>query len=645
MKRGFHIFIFALLIFCFSCNNPNKYVPEVNKGYIDLSGWDFNKDGIINLNGTWEFYWNKLYTPQDFKKDTLDSKPIYLKVPGIWNSLVVNSKNLPGNGFGTYRLKIKLNHAYINLGIKLLDFSSSYKLWINNNLVATNGNVSSVLSEISPKMLPQVKTFNVDSGQIELVVQVANNLHHKGGMWERIQIGTQEQIIREREQSIIFTMFLAGAVFILFIYHLWIFFFRRNEKAALWFGILCFFVLIRALMINERIIYYFFPDFSLNIGYRIEYLTIFSLLPLFFALYFFYLFEISISKPALKIISGISFIEVIIILFFPTQFYTSLVLVFQTILYAEFIYFFILTFNQIANRKQGARLLLISWIALLISGLNDILYLNLIINSTQISHYAFFIFLVAQAYILSYKIAEAFNTIEDLSVNLENKVEERTRELGDEKKKSDNLLLNILPAEVANELKQKGRINAKTYSMVTVMFGDFKDFTSVSEKVSAELLVAEIDYCFSGFDNIIQKYGIEKIKTVGDAYICAGGLPALTYTHAMDSVNAAIEIRNFMIARKIEKEARGEIPFEIRIGIHSGPVVAGIVGVKKFAYDIWGDTVNIASRMESSGEAGKVNISGITYGLVKDKFICTHRGKIQAKNKGEIDMYFVESMS
>jgi len=558
--------------------------------------------------------------------------------------LVVNSENLPGNGFGTYRVKIKLNHAYNNLGIKLLDFSSSYKLWINDNLIVTNGTVSSVLSEINPQMHPQIKTFVVDSDQMELVVQVANNFHHKGGMWESIRIGTQEQIISASEKSLLLTMFFAGTVFILFIYHLWIFFLRRNEKASLWFGILCFVVLIRTLQINERVIYYFFPDFNLNIGYRIEYIAMFSLIPLSFALYFFYLFEKSISKTVLKIISGIAFLEFIIILFSPTQFYTSLVIVFQTTLYSVFIYCFILTFNQIANRKKGARLLLISGVVILISGLNDILYLNLIINTTQISHYAFFIFLVGQAYFLSYNIAGAYSAIEDLSINLENKVVERTRELEDEKKKSDNLLLNILPAEVAHELKQKGRTTAKTYSMVTVMFTDFKDFTSVSEKESAELLVAEIDHCFSGFDHIIQKYGIEKIKTVGDAYICAGGLPVLTYTHAMDTVNAAIEIRNFMFARKKEKESRGEIPFEIRIGIHTGPVVAGIVGVKKFAYDIWGDTVNIAARMESSGEAGKVNISSGTYELVKEKFTCTHRGKIQAKNKGEIDMYFVESI-
>jgi class 3 adenylate cyclase len=210
-----------------------------------------------------------------------------------------------------------------------------------------------------------------------------------------------------------------------------------------------------------------------------------------------------------------------------------------------------------------------------------------------------------------------------------------------EKERSENLLLNILPSEVAEELKQTGTAKAKAFTLATVMFTDFKDFTNLSEKISAELLVAEIHTCFSAFDTILQKYKIEKIKTIGDSYMCASGIPVPNYTHATDMIKAAFEIRDYMLQRKTEKEARGETPFVLRIGIHTGPVVAGIVGIKKFAYDIWGDTVNIASRMESSGEAGKVNISGSTYELVKDKFTCTHRGKIQAKNKGEIDMYFV----
>jgi class 3 adenylate cyclase len=221
------------------------------------------------------------------------------------------------------------------------------------------------------------------------------------------------------------------------------------------------------------------------------------------------------------------------------------------------------------------------------------------------------------------------------------KLSSQNKELTDAYKESENLLLNILPSEVAREIKVSGHTTPKTFSMVTVMFTDFKDFTSVSQKVSAELLVSELDYCFSAFDSIIQKYKIEKIKTIGDSYMCASGLPVLNYTHAVDMVNAAMEVEAFMEDRKKEKKSRGEFCFEIRIGIHTGPVVAGIVGIKKYSYDIWGDTVNIASRMESCGNEGKINISGTTYELVKDKFKCIYRGKIQAKNKGEIDMYFV----
>jgi class 3 adenylate cyclase len=176
------------------------------------------------------------------------------------------------------------------------------------------------------------------------------------------------------------------------------------------------------------------------------------------------------------------------------------------------------------------------------------------------------------------------------------------------------------------------------------MFTDFKDFTRISELLTPTELVKEIDLCFSAFDHIIQKHGVEKIKTIGDAYMCVGGLPVPTITHAQDVVNAALEMRDFMEKHNQEKAAKDEHQFRIRIGIHTGSVVAGIVGVKKFAYDIWGDTVNIASRMESSGEPNKINISGTTFELVKDNFNCQYRGKIEAKNKGEIDMYFVENL-
>jgi class 3 adenylate cyclase/Tfp pilus assembly protein PilF len=213
-----------------------------------------------------------------------------------------------------------------------------------------------------------------------------------------------------------------------------------------------------------------------------------------------------------------------------------------------------------------------------------------------------------------------------------------------EKATSEKLLLNILPHEVAEELKVKGSAEAKHFDQVSVLFTDFKQFTKIAEKLSPTELVAEIDICFQAFDRIMEKYNIEKIKTIGDAYMAAGGLPQINPENAIDVVKAALDIRDFMLKLKEEYELNGKEIFEIRIGVHSGPVVAGIVGIKKFQYDIWGDTVNAASRMESSGEVGKVNISGDTYELVKDQFNCTYRGKVEAKNKGQLDMYFVDSM-
>lgn len=225
---------------------------------------------------------------------------------------------------------------------------------------------------------------------------------------------------------------------------------------------------------------------------------------------------------------------------------------------------------------------------------------------------------------------------------VEDQLSERNAELGREKKKTDDLLLNILPGETADELKRWGVSPARSYDSVTVMFTDFKGFTKISEQLSPQRLVSELDLCFRAFDDIVSRYQIEKIKTIGDSYLCVGGLPKTNLTHARDMVSAALEMQKYMAVLRSEKEKHKEPFFEMRIGIHTGPVVAGIVGVKKFAYDLWGDTVNTASRMESSCEVGKVNISGATYELVQRHFHCTPRGKIAAKNKGEIEMYFAE---
>lgn len=209
-----------------------------------------------------------------------------------------------------------------------------------------------------------------------------------------------------------------------------------------------------------------------------------------------------------------------------------------------------------------------------------------------------------------------------------------------EKNRSELLLLNILPQETANELKEKGKVEAKRFDAVTILFTDFQNFTHYAENLPPEELVKSVDFYFTEFDRIVEKFGLEKIKTVGDSYMCAAGVPFPAEDHATRIVAAACEMMAFVKdARQLE--SLQETRFEVRIGINSGPVVAGVVGSKKFAYDIWGDAVNIASRMESSGETGHINISEGTYELVKHEFDCVFRGDVNVKNKGMMKMYYV----
>ncbi len=210
-----------------------------------------------------------------------------------------------------------------------------------------------------------------------------------------------------------------------------------------------------------------------------------------------------------------------------------------------------------------------------------------------------------------------------------------------EMNRSDHLLNNILPIETAQELKEYGKVKAKKFESVTVLFTDFKEFTIHSEHLSPEQLVNSVNYYFSKFDEIIGKYGLEKIKTIGDSYMCAGGLPLPCPDHPAKVVLAAFEIRQFM--EEAKQPANNDFAhFEVRLGVNTGPVVAGVVGIKKFAYDIWGDTVNIASRMETHCESGKINISENTYSLIRETFDCEFRGEIQAKNKGKLKMYYAK---
>ena len=232
---------------------------------------------------------------------------------------------------------------------------------------------------------------------------------------------------------------------------------------------------------------------------------------------------------------------------------------------------------------------------------------------------------------------------EKLEIQSQN-LEQQKQRLEVEMKKTDNLLKNILPYEIAEQLKNKGYVDAKKYRRVSILFTDFKDFTKISSALAPENIIKELGVYFGKFDEITGEHFIEKIKTIGDAYMCVGGLPLRNKSNPIDTVLAGLEIQKFMKKYNDSRSKENHTVWKLRLGIHTGKVIAGVIGSKKFAYDIWGDAVNTASRMESSGETGKVNISETTYKYIKNYFDCTYRGKIKAKNKGEIDMYFVNGL-
>ncbi|MCR9143047.1 MAG: response regulator [bacterium] len=248
--------------------------------------------------------------------------------------------------------------------------------------------------------------------------------------------------------------------------------------------------------------------------------------------------------------------------------------------------------------------------------------------------------------ILNLLLSTYENTVKQYGelINAQMELKRLNQDLDASFRESERLLINILPEGVARQLKKEGQVTPQHYDSVTVLFTDFQSFTQLAERMTPAELVRQLDSTFSFFDSAIERFGLEKLKTIGDSFMCAGGIPEANATHAVDAVLAALEIQEFMRQVKDFRKLRGDEFWDCRIGISTGPLVAGVVGSKKFAYDVWGDTVNMASRMESSGEIGRINISESTYELVDGFFACEERGRVQAKNKGEVLMYFVDGI-
>lgn len=663
--KWLYVILFCLLHF-------NGYSQFSN----DSKVYYFNRDSLPNyLTDVWKYSLHD--TIANAARDCKDSA-WYTAKTSI-NIEEKNAINFKGLAWFRFSFKIDSNLLAQPMAVCFKQLGAS-EVYFDGKLIKKYGVIMDSLHSVyfNPQELPLVFTVK-DTGIHVLAVRFANfnaSDNYRNFNFEtagfNATIGTYEQLIEHFENRVIYSslvlLLLIGLFVVLSLLHLLLFLFYRTDRSNLYFSLFTFFIACMIIvgytdiMTNQPKVF-LIGRFTFNIS-----LTL--------ACYSLSLFvnELFIKKR------GVMFwiISSAVILFFVLKLCLINISSLISLLLLVLVSFeaTIIIIKSIYKKIKGARIIgfgilffslffITIFVMLILSrgdfDINDstiegivvLIFAALAIISVPISMSVYLAWNFAN---INRNLSQQLEQVKQLSeLNLQQeqekvklisnqneilelKVEERTAELKKEKKKSDDLLLNILPEEIAEELKQKGKSDAHLFEQVSVLFTDFVGFTTISEKLSPNELVAEINIYFTKFDEIIGRHGLEKIKTIGDAYMAVCGIPAMNNDHAINTVKAAMEIIEFVKSRN-----QDGAKFSIRIGVNSGSVVAGIVGVKKFAYDIWGDTVNTAARMEQNSEPGKINVTGVTYELIKTQFNCSYRGKINAKNKGEIDMYFVES--
>jgi signal transduction histidine kinase len=442
LKYGFGILL--LCAFACACEQQSKTIvpPFAEKGVLDLRNWDFERQGPVNLTGEYEFYWNQLLYPQDFFLSRFSLKPDFIAVPSAWNGIEYQGKAIPGNGYGTYRLTVLLNRSDTVLAMKLLEMSTSYNLFINGQNVSSAGIVDKTADLAKPGFQPEIIGFQSNKNLLDVVVQISNFSHRRGGAWETIVLGTRDQLQNKKELKIAYDLFLFGSIFIMALYHLGLFWLRRKELSSLFFGLFCLLIAVRVLTTGERHILLFFPAIDYEMMIKLEYLAFYFAVPVFIQ-YFFSIFSSKFSKiiGAPSTVIGLVFGALVVL--FPVKFFSHTLGLYQV--FTLFMFIYATTVLVIASLKKESKaiIFLAGFTVLFLSSVNDMLYARNIIQTGYMVQFGFFIFIFSQAYLISRYFSKAFTTIEiqreklrkskialqKTNAGLEKRVEERTAEI------------------------------------------------------------------------------------------------------------------------------------------------------------------------------------------------------------------------
>ncbi|MFP4288143.1 MAG: adenylate/guanylate cyclase domain-containing protein [Bacteroidales bacterium] len=651
------------------------------QGVLDASEFSSSESNILTLDGEWEFYPNELLTPQQVRERTPE---YYKKLPGL-----LTEKPWKINqsfDYATYRLRVFNTGLSGQISIKNNEIAGAWRLYLNGKNVLSNGWVSSNPEEEKIHYRPSITTVFFDCDTLDFVLQISGHNHPRSGIYKTFRIGAEHFLQSEHLFHTGFDFFLLGSMLIMVFYHLSMFFVARKEYSSLYFSFFVLLISFRIFATGEEAIFLFFPSMPYPILLKIKYAS-FYVAPIFFILFLKQIFHKEVNAKLLKIFIYISLGFTLVILLFPPSVFIYTLLPYQLyIIIASGIVIYWL-WKALRNQRQGSLVFFIGGLVMFSTLVYDLALHVTGSEGKELFPLGLLVFILCQSYVLSLKYSRILkknhallNELDYKNKNLERMVSERTHELitqkdlllktnrelemqkrnmidqgmmmeeinellQKEKEKSDHLLLNVLPKAIADELKIQGKSTAHSYPVVTVLFIDFVGFSVFAETLDPNLLLEDLHFYFANFDDVTRKYNLEKIKTIGDAYMCAGGLYENAGAQSVKStIYAAFEISQFMKDYAEEKNSLNETFLDCRIGIHTGQVIAGVVGKSKFSFDIWGPTVNVAKRMESACEPGKINISEDTYKYIKDDFICSSRGLITVKHEKKVRMYYVDGI-
>ncbi|MCC6275953.1 MAG: adenylate/guanylate cyclase domain-containing protein [Leptospiraceae bacterium] len=615
-----HFIPVLILFLSFNLYSENL---KAQKGILDLTSWNFTEKGNYKIEGDFEFYWKKLLTPDDFSK-IVDEKPYLALVPSAWNDFEIEGTKIGRDGYGTYRLKLRFHQKYALqlFGLKIPHLATSYNFWINGKLTAANGIVGASKESAKAQYLAQIVNFQIPAdGNVEFIFQISNYSHRLGGFWEKCILGKYEQVQKLRDKDVFYDSFLFGSLLIMAIYHFGLFVLRRDDKAALYFGIYCLIIAIRLLFSGENWITQLFPNFPWDWQVRIDYATFYLSVPIFGGfLQTLYPNEIKKIPVRLNMVLGILFSIANIVS--PRPYFTYYLFYYEIFVLAMIIYLLYSIVVAIINKRDGALSVLTGALILSATVINDILNTQEIVKTTYLAPIGLFIFQFSQSFILSLIFSKAYQAVQNLSESLKLTNEANSKFVPNE-------FLSILNKKAITDVS----LGDQTLKSMTIYFSDIRSFTTISESMTPKENFDFINSYLHFSGPIIRKNGGYIDKYIGD------GIMALFPDDPDGALRAAVETMDELYGFNEKRKAKGFPIIRIGIGIHSGNLMVGVIGEeKRYDFTVISDSVNLASRIEGLTKVFGVSIliSEEFYNKIQNKkdfkFRTAGRVKVKGKN-------------